>query len=99
MRRVVITGLGVVCPLGTDVKSYWDSLVAGRSGIAPIMLLPTTLFKVKFGGEVKNWQPEQYMDARAAHRLDRFAQFAVVAAAAAVKDSGIDFTREDPTRT
>ena len=99
MRRVVITGLGVVCPLGTDVKSYWDSLVAGRSGIAPITLLPTTLFKVKFGGEVKNWQPEQYMDARAAHRLDRFAQFAVVAAAAAVKDSGIDFTREDPTRT
>ena len=98
MRRVVITGLGVVCPLGIDVRSYWDSLLAGRSGIAPIELLPTAAFKVKIGGEVKHWKPEQFMDARAAHRLDRYAQFALVAAMAAVKDSGLDISREDPAR-
>ena len=98
MRRVVITGLGVVCPLGIDVRSYWDSLLAGRSGIAPIELIPTAAFKVKIGGEVKHWKPEQFMDARAAHRLDRYAQFALVAAMAAVKDSGLDISREDPAR-
>ena len=98
MRRVVITGLGVVCPLGIDVRSYWESLLAGRSGIAPIELLPTAAFKVKIGGEVKHWKPEQFMDARAAHRLDRYAQFALVAAMAAVKDSGLDISREDPAR-
>ena len=98
MRRAVITGLGVVCPLGTEVKSYWDSLLAGTSGIGPITLLPTAAFKVKFGGEVWNWQPEQFMDARAAHRLDRYAQFGVVAASAAIRDAGLDFSREDVNR-
>jgi 3-oxoacyl-[acyl-carrier-protein] synthase II len=97
-RRVVITGMGVVCPLATDVKSYWDGLLTGKSGIGRIELLDATAFKVKIGGEVKNWQPEKYMDVRAAHRLDRFAQFAMVAGAEAIRDAGIDFGREDPTR-
>jgi len=94
----VITGMGVVCPLANDLKSYWDGLVAGKSGIGPITLVDATAFKVKFGGEVRNWQPEKYMDARAAHRLDRFAQFAVVAAGEAVRDAGLDFAREDAAR-
>jgi 3-oxoacyl-[acyl-carrier-protein] synthase II len=97
-RRVVITGLGVVCPLATDVRSYWDGLLAGKSGIGLIEQIDTTAFKVKIGGEVKHWQPETYMDARAAHRLDRYAQFAMVAGAEAIRDSGIDFGREDATR-
>src|SRR5579864_587824 len=97
-RRVVITGMGVVCPLAVDLKSYWDGLVAGKSGIGFIELLDTTAFKVKIGGEVKHWQPEKYMDARAAHRLDRYAQFAMVAAVEAVRDAGVDFTRVDATR-
>jgi 3-oxoacyl-[acyl-carrier-protein] synthase II len=97
-RRVVITGMGVVCPLATDLKSYWDALVAGKSGIGLIELLDTTAFKVKIGGEVKNWKPEKHLDARAAHRLDRFAQFAMVAGLEAVRDAGLDFGREDPTR-
>jgi 3-oxoacyl-[acyl-carrier-protein] synthase II len=97
-RRVVITGMGVVCSLATDLKAYWDGLVSGRSGIGRIELIDTTEFKVHIGGEVKNWQPEKHLDARAAHRLDRFAQFAMVAALEAVRDAGIDFGREDPTR-
>src|SRR5205085_106416 len=98
MRRVVITGMGVVCPLATDLRSYWDGLLAGRSGIGLIELIDASAFKVKIGGEVKNWQPEKYMDARAAHRLDRFAQFAMVAATEALRDAGLDCSREDATR-
>jgi 3-oxoacyl-[acyl-carrier-protein] synthase II len=97
-RRVVITGMGVVCPLATDVKTYWDGLLAGKSGIGRIELIDTSAFKVKIGGEVKNWQPDKYMDSRAAHRLDRFAQFAMVAAGEAIRDAGLDWAREDVAR-
>ncbi len=97
-RRVVITGMGVVCPLATDLKAYWEGLLAGKSGIGPISLIDVSAFKVRFGGEVKDWQPEKYLEARAAHRLDRFAQFAMVAAQEAIRDAGLDFGREDPTR-
>src|SRR5260221_10318649 len=97
-RRIVITGMGVACPLAIDLKSYWDALVAGKSGIGRIELLDTSAFKVKIGGEVKNWQPEKHLDTRAAHRLDRFAQFAMVAAGEAIRDSGLDLGRLDLTR-
>ena len=97
-RRVVITGLGTVCPLATDTKSYWSGLLEGRSGIGPITLLDTAEFKVKFGGEVHDWKPETWLEGKAARRLDRFAQFAMVGALEAVKDSGLDFTTLDPFR-
>jgi 3-oxoacyl-[acyl-carrier-protein] synthase II len=97
-RRVVITGMGVVCPLGTDLKTYWHGLIEGRSGIAPIELLDAANFKVRIAGEVKNWQPDRYMDSKAARRLDRFAQFAMVAAGEAIKDSGLALDRLDPNR-
>jgi 3-oxoacyl-[acyl-carrier-protein] synthase II len=97
-RRVVITGLGTVNPLGQDVKTFWQGLLAGRSGIAPIEQLDTGPFKVKFGGEVKNFDPAVTLDRKTARHLDRFAQFALVAAIAAVKDSGLDFSKEDPYR-
>ncbi len=97
-RRVVVTGLGTVNPLGHSVSEYWQALLAGRSGIAPITLLDTTNFKVKFGGEVKNFDPSAVIDTRAARRLDRFSQFALVAADQAVKDSGLDFSTLDPFR-
>ena len=96
-RRAVITGLGTVCPLGMDTKTYWNGLLAGRSGITLIEQLDTTAFKVKFGGEVK-WVPEKHFDSKTARRIDRFAQFGVVAALEAVKESGLDFAREDPFR-
>jgi 3-oxoacyl-[acyl-carrier-protein] synthase II len=97
-RRVVITGLGTVNPLASDVREFWRALCAGRSGISLIELIDTSAFKVKFAGEVKNFNPEAVLDAKVARRLDRFAQFALVAAVAAVKDSGLDFSREDPYR-
>src|SRR5947209_3068236 len=97
-RRVVITGMGTVNSLCSELKGFWHALCAGRSGIGPIEQFDTTAFKVKFGGEVKGFEPEAVLDARTARRLDRFAQFALVASAAAVKDSGLAFDREDPYR-
>jgi 3-oxoacyl-[acyl-carrier-protein] synthase II len=96
-RRAVITGLGTVCPLGMDTKTYWHGLLAGRSGITLIEQLDTSAFKVKFGGEVK-WEPEKHFDSKTARRIDRFAQFGMVAAIEAVKDGGLDFAKEDPFR-
>jgi 3-oxoacyl-[acyl-carrier-protein] synthase II len=97
-RRVVITGLGTVNSLSSDVREFWQALCAGRSGISQIELIDTTAFKVKFGGEVKNFNPEAVIDPKVSRRLDRFAQLALVAAVSAVKDSGLDFGKEDPFR-
>ena len=97
-RRVVITGLGTVNPLGLNVPDYWRGLLAGQSGIAPITHFDTSAFQVKFGGEVKGFNPEPVIDTRMHRRFDRFTQFAVYAAAEAVKDSGLDFAKEDPFR-
>jgi 3-oxoacyl-[acyl-carrier-protein] synthase II len=97
-RRVVITGMGTVTPLATDVPAYWDRLLAGRSGIGYIELIDTKDFKVKIGGEVKNWTPEKIFDTKSCRRMDRFSQFAMVAAHEAWKDSGIDLAKEDPFR-
>ena len=97
-RRVVITGLGTVNPLGLNVPDYWRGLLAGQSGIAPITLFDTKDFKVRFGGEVKGFNPEPILDTRAARKLDRFTQFAIVAASEAIKDSGLDFAKEDAFR-
>ena len=97
-RRVVITGMGTVNPLSSDLKGYWQGLCAGKSGIAPIELFDTSAFKVRFGGEVKNFRAEDYLDTKTARRLDRFAQFALVASLFAIKDSGLDLAQEDPYR-
>jgi 3-oxoacyl-[acyl-carrier-protein] synthase II len=97
-RRVVVTGMGTVNALATELRPYWDALLAGKSGIGPITLFDTSAFKVHFGGEVRNWNPELALDSKTARRLDRFTQFAMVAALAAVKDSGLDFDREDRER-
>jgi 3-oxoacyl-[acyl-carrier-protein] synthase II len=97
-RRVVVTGMGTVNPIAHSVPEYWQALLAGRSGIGPITLFDTTQFKVKFGGEVKNFDPSAVIDARAVRRLDRFSQFALVACDQAVRDSGIDFAKLDPFR-
>jgi 3-oxoacyl-[acyl-carrier-protein] synthase II len=97
-RRVVITGMGTVNPLASDVAGTWKALCDGRSGIAPIAQFDTSAFKVHFGGEVKEFNPERYLEAKAARRLDRFAQFALVASIEAVKNSGVDFSKYDPYR-
>jgi 3-oxoacyl-[acyl-carrier-protein] synthase II len=97
-RRVVITGVGVVTPLSCKVDGLWNSLLAGESGIHPLTILDTTHFKVRFGGDVQNWDPSEYIDHRESKRLDRFTQFAVVACVDAINDSGMDFDKEDTYR-
>lgn len=97
-RRVVITGMGVVSSLGSTLDQYWSGLVEGRSGVGPITLFDTSAFKVHFGGQVRDWDPDTYFGHKDARRLDRFAQFALFAAEAAVVDSGIDFGRYEPYR-
>jgi 3-oxoacyl-[acyl-carrier-protein] synthase II len=90
--------MGTVNPLSSDLKGYWQGLCAGKSGIAPIVQFDTSAFKVRFGGEVKNFRAEDYLDTKTARRLDRFAQFALVASLFAIKDSGLDLAQEDPYR-
>ncbi|HZY90508.1 MAG TPA: beta-ketoacyl-ACP synthase II [Gemmataceae bacterium] len=97
-RRVVITGLGTVNSLCSDVPGLWRALLAGQSGIGRIEQFDTSAFKIHFAGEVKDFHPETVIDGKTARRLDRFAQFAQVASLSAVKDSGLEFGREDPYR-
>jgi 3-oxoacyl-[acyl-carrier-protein] synthase II len=97
-RRVVVTGLGTVNPLARTVPEYWQGLLAGKSGIAPITLIDTTQYKVQFAGEVKQFDPTGIVEPRELRRLDRFCQLAMVAAEEAVRDAGIDFASIDPFR-
>jgi 3-oxoacyl-[acyl-carrier-protein] synthase II len=97
-RRVVITGLGAVTALGSEVPAVWAGLLAGKSGVSRIELFDTSAFKVHFAGEVKGFDPETVLDPKIARRLDRFAAFALAASKSAVKDSAIDLTKEDPFR-
>ncbi len=97
-RRVVITGLGTVNPLANDVRTYWQALLAGKSGIGRIAQFDTTAFKVHIGGEVRDFKPEAVLEPKTVRHLDRFAQFAMVAGIEAVSDSGLDFGKEDPYR-
>ncbi len=95
-RRVVITGMGAITPIGTDVESYWKSLKEGTVGIAPITCFDTADFKCKLAAEVKDFEPKDYVDAKAARRMERFTQFAVAASKQALEQSGIDMEKEDP---
>lgn len=95
---VVVTGIGWITPLGSSVQGVWDALLAGKSGIAPISSFDADGFPTRIAGEVKNFNPEQWMDHRQARRLDRFSQFALAAAHLAVKDAALDVLRLDPYR-
>ena len=97
-RRVVITGLGLVTPLGCRVDQVWNRLVAGESGIRPITAFDTTNHKVKFGGEAAEWDPSNLIEHREFKRLDRFTHFAITAAVDCIAQSGLDFTKFDTTR-
>ncbi|MDR2974858.1 MAG: beta-ketoacyl-ACP synthase II [Propionibacteriaceae bacterium] len=89
MKRVVVTGMGAVSPVGNDVATLWDSLVAGRHGFAPITRFDTTDMKVKLAAEVKGFEPEKYMDKAEIRRWDLFSQYGMAAAVQAVEESGI----------
>lgn len=97
-RRVVITGMGVVSPLGNSVEELWGGLVAGRSGIGPITLCNSTDYPCKIAGEVRNFDISTFMNPKEARRLARFSHLAIAAAHMAVEDSGLDLVREDLER-
>lgn len=98
MRRVVVTGLGLVTPLSNDVNDFWERSLKAESGVSEIDLIDTSEFKIKIGGQIKDWDLGDRMDKREAKRLDRFAQFAVAAAQDAIADSQIDFAQCDPEK-
>ena len=101
-RRVVVTGIGIVSPFGCGVNKFWDSLIAGKSGIKTLTRIDLEGHLVTFGGEVTTFEDEvkegNLIDAKEIKRMDRFSQFAVVASDEAMKDSGINMEEEDPYR-
>lgn len=97
-RRVVVTGLGAITPLGNDVNSFWDGVKAGKVGIEEITKFDTSDFKAKLAAEVKDFNPRDYMDFKMAKRMEPFSQYAVAAAKEALSDAGIDMKKEDPFR-
>ncbi|MFC1946178.1 beta-ketoacyl-ACP synthase II [Chloroflexota bacterium] len=97
-RRVVVTGLGAVTPLGLNVADYWEGLAAGRSGIGPITLFDASDYPVKVAAEVKGFEPTDYMHIKRADRTGRGTQFAIAAARQAIEASRLDMSRERPER-
>ncbi len=97
-RRVVVTGLGIVSPVGSTVASAWDSVLRGESGIGPITKFDASQFPTRFGGEVKGFDVSQYIPPKEARRMDQFLQYGVAAGIQAVADSGLDFARIDLER-
>jgi len=91
MRRVAITGLGAITPLGNTVKEFWENIVAGKSGAGPITKFDPAKFKTRFACEVKNFEPEKYFDRKEARKYDLFTQYAIAATEEAIADAGLDF--------
>lgn len=97
-RRVVVTGMGAVTPIGNSVPDFWDSVKEGKVGIGPITKFDTTEYKVKLAAELKEFDPKKYMDVKAARRMEPFCQYAVAAAKEAIEDAALDMEKEDPFR-
>ncbi len=97
-RRVVVTGLGALTPIGNSVPEYWNSLINGVSGAALIKSFDTTNFKTKFACEVKNFDADAFLGRKDARKLDPFVQYALFSTEEAVKDAGLDFEKLDTSR-
>ena len=97
-RRVVITGLGALTPIGNTLPDYWEGLLSGVSGAAPITHFDASKFKTKFACELKGFDPLNFMDRKEVRKCDRFAQYALVATDEAIQDAGLDFDKEDKDR-
>lgn len=97
-KRVVVTGMGAVTPLGSSVEDYWSSLIAGKSGVRPMRLVDPTDYPCKVSGEVPNFDPGQYVNPKEARRMARFTQLAVAAAALAIEDADLNMSKENPER-
>ena len=98
MKRVVITGLGAITPIGNNVEEFWNGIKEGKCGIDEIKAFDTSNFKVKLAAEVKNYNQEDYFERREAKRLDKFSQYAIIAAREAWKDSKLDKEKENMER-
>jgi 3-oxoacyl-[acyl-carrier-protein] synthase II len=97
-RRVVVTGLGMLTPLGLNVKDTWDGVLAGKSGVGPIEAFDASEFPVRFNAAVRNYNPDNYLSSKESRKLDTFVQFAYVAAKEAIEDSGLVITEENSPR-
>ena len=95
-RRVVVTGLGAITPIGNSVEEFWNSVKAEKIGFGTITYFDPTEYRAKLAAQVKDFDPAQYMDKKAARRMEQFCQFAVAAAGEAIKDAGLDMEKEDP---
>lgn len=98
LKRVVVTGLGAVTPVGLNVEETWQNLLAGKSGAAPITLFDSSMFKTQFACEVKGLNVNDWIDRKEARKLDRYTQLAMISAMQAVDDSGMDLEHEDKNR-
>ncbi|MDF2586595.1 MAG: 3-oxoacyl-(acyl-carrier-protein) synthase 2 [Anaerocolumna sp.] len=98
MKRVVITGMGIISPIGNDIDTFWNSIKEQKTNFKPITYFDTTEYKVKLAAQVENFNPADFMDAKAAKRMESFCQFAVAAAGQAIKDAKLDLEKEDVTR-
>lgn len=92
MKRVVVTGLGAITPLGNTVEQFWQQILAGKSGIGPITKFDSSKFKTQFAGEVKGFNPEEYLEKKEIKKYDLFTQYAIGSSDQAIKDAGLDFT-------
>ena len=97
-RRVVVTGLGAVTPIGNNVETFWNGIKEGKVGIGPITKFDTAEYKVKIAAEVKGFSAKEHMDFKAAKRMELFSQYAVAAAKEACADAGLEMEKEDPYR-
>ena len=98
LKRVVVTGLGAITPLGNDVKSTWDNVIAGKSGAGPITLFDASMFKTQFACEVKEFDPLDVLEKKEVRRFDRYSQLAIKSAVEAMQNSGLDVEKEDTNR-
>lgn len=97
-KRVVVTGLGAITPIGNSVDAFWDGVKKGRTGFGPISYFDSTDYKSHIAAELKDFNPEDYMEKKAARRMEQFCQYAVAAAKEAMEDSGLNMENEDPYR-
>lgn len=97
-KRVVVTGMGAITPIGNSVEEFWNSIKEGKKGFAPITYFDTTEYKCKLAAQVKDFDPTAFMDKKAARRMEQFCQFAVAATKQALEDAKVDMAAEDPYR-
>lgn len=95
-RRVVVTGMGAITPIGNSVEEFWNGIKEGKTGFGPITYFDTADYRCKLAAEVKDFDPAQYMDKKSARRMEQFCQFAVAAAGQAITDAGLTMEQEDP---